>query len=146
VKENNSRLNIEFSRRSFLTRAAAAGGGAVLLDSTISPKAQANENEGSRGSPGLCNSPVPIPHFNGLHFFFPGPVEGIDPNTGHDPSLIFNFNGFVGGADFAPIPGTGINLNTGATAAYTFHADIRFMTGEFVGTDGNSRHGSFVFI
>jgi len=136
------------SRRSFFTTAATAAGGALLLDASIPAKLQADENPGTCGSPGLCDFPIPIPHVAapGLHFFFPGPVEGVNADTGHDPSLIFNFKGFIGQADFVPILGTGTNLNTGDTAPYTFHADIRFMKGVFVGTDGAERRGSFAFI
>jgi hypothetical protein len=148
VKSENSSLPLSGSRRRFFTTAAAAAGGALLLDASIPARLQADENPGTCGSPGLCDFPVPIPHVGapGLHFFFPGPVEGVNADTGHDPSLIFNFKGFIGQADFVPILGTGKNLNTGETAPYTFHADIRFMRGAFVGTDGNKRHASFVFI
>jgi hypothetical protein len=148
VKNERSESTLPMSRRSFFGGAAAAAGGAVLLDSVIPPKVWADENAGTCGSPGLCDFPVPIPHVAapGLHFFFPGPVEGVDADTGHDPSLIFNFRGFIGQADFVPILGTGIDLSTGATAPYTFHADMRFMSGAFVGTDGHERRGSFLFV
>lgn len=146
--KEDSRKKFAFSRRGLLTGAAAAGGTAVLLNSTVTEKAWANENPGTCGSPGICDFPVPIRGAPGspLHFFFPGPVEGVDAVTGHEPSLILNFKGFIGNADFAPILGTGTDLSTGATEPYTFHADIRFMTGTFVGTDGSERRGSFVFI
>lgn len=148
MKSGNSKLPMPVSRRSFFTTAAAAAGGALLLDASIPAKLEADENPGTCGSPGLCDFPIPIPHVGapGLHFFFPGPVEGVNADTGHDPSLIFNFKGFIGQADFVPILGTGTNLNTGDTAPYTFHADIRFMKGVFVGTDGAERRGSFAFI
>ena len=146
MKTEPSGFTTPVSRRSFFSSAAAAAGTATLINSIAPSRLRADENPATCGSPGLCDFPVPIPHFAGLHFFFPGPVEGVDPNTGHDPSLIFNFKGSIGGADFAPIVGTGIDLSTGASAPYTFHADIRFMKGIFVGTDGIERHGSFVFI
>jgi hypothetical protein len=146
VKSEHHGFTTPVSRRSFFTSAFAAAGTATLINSSAPSKLWADEDSATCGSPGLCDFPVPIPHFAGLHFFFPGPVEGVDANTGHEPSLIFNFKGSIGGADFAPIVGTGINLNTGATAPYTFHADIRFMKGIFVGTDGTERRGSFVFI
>ncbi len=99
------------------------------------------------GEPGV---PIPIPHatpgpFGPLHFFFPGPVEGVNANTGHDPSTIYNFNGFIGQADLK-LSGTGTDTTTNVTAPYTFHTDMRFMLGEFVGTDGEVHRGAFAFI
>ncbi len=148
-----SNLIAAVSRRSFFSRAAVAGG-AVLLGSSIPGKVWAQEE----GLPGLCDFPVPIPHINapppgGAHFYFPGPVSGAaaatDPSGAHpegrDPSVIFNFKGFVGQADFN-LTGTGTDLDTGATAPYSFHTDMRFMSGVFVGTDGVERKASFAFI
>jgi hypothetical protein len=94
--------------------------------------------------------PVPIPHttpgpFGPIHFFFPGPPQGTDPNTGHDPSTIFDFNGFVGVADLN-FSGTGTDTTTNASAPYTFHTDTRFMIGVFRGTDGQIHRGAFAFI
>ena len=148
------KFNAPVSRRSFFGAALASTG--VLLASGGSPKLWAAQNAGACGAPGLCDFPVPIPHVTSLpfpsatnpteaHFFFPGPVEGVDPVTGHDPSVIFNFSGFVGQADLN-LTGTGSDLTTGETAAYSFHTDMRFMAGLFVGTDGSQRHGSFAFI
>ena len=133
-----SKLIAPLSRRSFFGRAAAAGG-AVLLGSSIPGKVWAQDE----GLPGLCDFPVPIPHITtppGMHFFFPAPVS-----TGADPSVIFNFKGFIGGADLNLI-GTGTDLETGDTGRYKFHADMRFMTGVFVGTDQVERHASFAFV
>jgi len=88
------------------------------------------------------------------HFYFPGPVDGsevlsLDPSGAHpegrDPSVIFNFKGFVGVADLN-LTGTGTDLQTGARVPYGFHTDMRFMHGVFVGTDLIERRGSFVFI
>ena len=111
------------------------------------------------GPSSVCEMPDPIPHvftnpFGNFHFFFPAPVEGTDaPNTdptgahanGRDPSVIYNFRGLVGQADLN-LTGAGTNLSNGATAPYAFHADMRFMKGEFVGTDGSTRRGAFAFI
>jgi len=154
----NSRSNSVFapvSRRGFFGRAALAGG-AVLLGSGAPAKLLADDNE---GPPGVCDLPVPIPHINipppgGGHFYFPGPVSGAaapltDPSGAHpegrDPSVIFNFKGFVGQADFI-LTGTGTDLETGVTAPYNFHTDMRFMSGVFVGTDQIERHKTFAFV
>ena len=151
-----SKLIAALSRRSFFGRAAAAGG-AALLNSSVPAKVWANDASPC-GLPGLCDFPVPIPHINvpppgGAHFYFAGPVDGsavaTDPSGAHpegrDPSVIFNFNGFIGQADLI-LTGTGTDLNTGATAPYQFHTDMRFMHGRFVGTDGIERHASFAFV
>jgi hypothetical protein len=156
MSTSSSKLLTALSRRGFLGRFAATSG-AVLLGSSISDEVWAAA-AGPCGSPGLCNFPVPIPHINvpppgGGHFYFPGPVSGAaaptDPSGAHpegrDPSVIFNFKGFVGQADFS-LTGTGIDLTTGETAPYEFHTDMRFMSGEFVGTDLVKRRGSFAFI
>src|SRR5437867_352442 len=123
-------------RRQFLKTAAFATGAAL-----------------ARPIRAACSGePNPIPHFfsampfgRKLHFFFPGAVEGVDQDTGHDPSLITDFNGVVGVADVAG-QGIGKNTATGAMVPYTYDADIRFMLGEFVGCDGQTRRGAFAFI
>jgi len=74
----------------------------------------------------------------------PGDPEGAHPN-GRNPSLIFDFSGFIAEADLS-LTGTGTDLNTGAKAAYTFDTDMRFMKGTFHGTDGKDREGAFAFI
>ena len=153
------------SRRSFFGRAAVASS-AVLLGSSIPTNVRAEEKEDKKdkkeesqcGVPGLCDFPVPIPHINtpppgGAHFYFPGSVDGsaaaTDPSgphpEGRDPSVIFNFKGFVGVADL-DLSGTGTDLQTGASTPYKFHTDMRFMDGVFVGTDLIARPGSFVFV
>lgn len=146
-----SKLIAEMSRRGFFGRAAAAGS-AVLLSSSVPAKLWADN------ACGLCDFPVPIPHINvpppgGAHFYFGGPVDGsavaTDPSGAHpegrDPSVIFNFQGFIGQADMK-LTGTGTDLTTGATAPYQFHTDMRFMNGAFVGTDGIQRKASFAFV
>jgi len=153
ITSPGSNLIAGLSRRSFFGRAAAASG-AVLVGSSIPSKVWAQEE----GLPGLCDFPVPIPHINvpppgGAHFYFPGPVSGAaaptDPSgvhpEGRDPSVIFNFKGVVGQADFN-LTGTGTDLTTGETSPYTFHTDMRFMDGVFVGTDGVQRRDAFAFV
>jgi hypothetical protein len=152
-----SKFVAALSRRSFFGRAAVAGS-AVLLGSSIPGKIRADDEDEDNKSSGRCNIPVPIPHINtpppgGGHFYFPGPVGGAavptDPSGAHpegrDPSVIFNFSGFIGSADLI-LTGTGTDLKTGAKAPYQFHTDMRFMTGKFVGTDLTERKGSFVFV
>ena len=44
------------------------------------------------------------------------------------------------------LSGTGTDLNTGDSAPYDFHTDMRFMRGQFVAADGNTHKGAFAFI
>jgi len=142
---------IAASRRSFFGRAAVASG-AALLGSGIPNKVWAQDE----GLPGVCDFPVPIPHISappGAHFYFAGPVDGsavaTDPSGAHpegrDPSVIFHFKGFIGQADLN-LSGTGTDLTTGESGPYTFHTDMRFMRGVFVGTDEIERRASFAFV
>jgi hypothetical protein len=59
--------------------------------------------------------------------------------------LIFDFDGVIGQADL-DMSGTGTDTTTGKSADYTFHTDMRFMKGRFVGTDGRVHRGAFAFI
>jgi len=137
---------MSISRRKFFqTSAGAAALGAVL---TSTQRQLFNAEDGKQA----CQiEPQPIPHTfatpfgTTIHHFFPGPVEGVDPNTGHDPSSIFDFDGVVGQADLI-LTGLGTDLNTGDSAPYDFHTDMRFMKGRFVAADGNTHKGTFAFI
>jgi hypothetical protein len=94
--------------------------------------------------------PVPIPGgvldptpFGGpdVHVHLPGPVDSATPNkVGGDPSSIYNFNGFVGGAR---LQGTGTD-NSGNTL--TWDVDLRFMQGVFQASDGSIQRGTFAFV
>jgi hypothetical protein len=84
----------------------------------------------------------------GIHFFFPGPVDAdpvTSPNAGHDPSLITDFSGVIAQADLI-FSGKGTDLNSGQSAIYDFHCDMRFMSGLFVGLDNEQHNGTFGFI
>ena len=153
----------DISRRRLITGVSAAGG--LLLSSALPGPVFAHDDEDDNQTcraDGLCESPDPIPHVNKVltagfgvkaHFFFAGPVEGTaaptDPEGpeagGRDPSLIYDFKGFIGQADLN-LTGTGTDLNTGMSQKYSFHTDSRFMTGVFVGNDGRQHRGSFAFV
>jgi hypothetical protein len=133
------------SRRGFIQGVSGAGAG-LVLGSKIGP-ARAEEAEES-----ACPAvPRPIPHSTnppGAHFFFPGPVDAspvTSPNTGHDPSIITDFRGVIAEADL-DFSGKGTNLETGASATYDFHCDMRFMSGVFVGLDNEEHHGTIGFV
>jgi hypothetical protein len=140
------------TRRGFIRSAAGAGAG-LMLGSQIGARAWADDEkeekeEGRRACPPVAR---PIPHIStppGTHFFFPGPVDSnpvTSPNTGHDPSIITDFNGVIAQADLN-LSGTGTDLNTGRSATYDFHTDMRFMSGVFVGLDNERHRGTIGFI
>jgi hypothetical protein len=137
------------TRRNLIRGAAGTAAGAGLLGSTLQlPVFARDEDEEER----RCKPvPRPIKHIStppGGHFFFPGPVDAnptTSPDTGHDPSIITDFSGAIGQVDLI-FSGTGTDLNTGASATYDFHTDMRFMEGVFVGLDNEQHRGSFGFI
>ena len=138
---------MSISRRNFIRSSAGAAGAGLVLDSTLSKPLLAAEE-----AHGVCRvEPQPIPHTiatpfgTTIHHFFPGPVEGVDPVTGHDPSEIFDFSGVIAQADLI-LSGTGTDLNTGDLAPYDFHTDMRFMKGQFVAADGNTHKRALAFI
>lgn len=150
------------SRRRLLAGVGMTGGG-LLLGPALSTTAFADDDDDQPSfGHDLCASPDPIPHVNEgvlalfgvkVHFFFAGPTDGsavaTDPTGvhpgGRDPSSIYDFDGFIGQADLN-LTGTGTDLNTGTSQPYSFHADCRFMSGAYLGTDGEKRRGSFAFI
>jgi hypothetical protein len=137
---------MSISRRNFIRASAGAASAGLVLDSTLSKPMFAADN--NRACP---VEPQPIPHTvatpfgTTIHHFFPGPVEGVDANTGHDPSQIFDFSGIIAEADLL-LTGTGTDLVSGDSAPYGFHTDMRFMSGEFVAADGETHTGAFAFI
>ena len=133
----------------------AAGGLGLVLASGLPMSARADAS--TAPSANDCVSPLPISHIfpgNAGHFFFPGPVTGVnfpatDPTgphpDGRDPSTITHFQGVIGQVDLR-FSGTGTNTTTGATGIFNFHTDTRFMKGVFIGADEQEHHGSFAFI
>jgi hypothetical protein len=146
------RLQQKFLSRRNLIRGAAgtAAGTGLLLGSGVRLAARTDDDDEEKGS--KCSAvPRPIPHIStppGAHFFFPGPVDAsltTSPNRGHDPSIITDFHGVIANADLN-FSGTGTNLDTGASAKYDFHADMRFMEGVFIGLDSEEHRGTIGFI
>jgi hypothetical protein len=122
------------SRRQFFGTAAGLAVGAGL---STSLGAQG-------GNPHTDASPTPIPGgvspFGVFIHHFPVVPTGTPFAALTDPSQITDFNGFVG---LNRIRGQG--AGTGLAAA-TFQADMGFMVGECVGTDGKHYNASFGFI
>ena len=96
-------------------------------------------------------APVPIPSGTpalggSYHVFGPAPAgTGGDPIDA-EPSTITNLNGFVGLGYISGMV-TQTNTKTGATTRYPFlDCEMRFMQGNFRGTDGHVHHGAFALV
>ena len=113
------------SRRQLI--GAAAGAAGILAAGGIWTPALADGGADPRPIPGGINGPGVF-----LHIYLPG--------AGAEPSLITDFNGFVGQA---LVKGQG---TTGDGTRLYFDIDSRFMVGEYVGMDGQNHHGSFAMI
>ena len=138
---------MSISRRNFIRTSAGVAGAGLVLDATLPKPLLATTDH----HPACSLQPEPIPHTivtpfgTTIHQFGPGPVDSVDPNNGHDPSEIFDFSGIIANADML-LTGTGTDLSSGDTAPYGFHADMRFMSGQFVAADGETHTGTFAFI
>jgi hypothetical protein len=92
-------------------------------------------------------APVPIPGGSpalggAYHVFGPAAFDPIDA----EPVTITNLNGFVGLAYVSGMV-TQTNMKTGATMRLPFlNSDMRFMQGDFRGTDGRVHQGAFAFV
>ncbi len=119
-----------FSRRDLMRGAAGVvGAGLVVGKDLLLPKLALASADSAQ--------PIPIPlttalPFGNFHFLFPGPSS--------EPSLITDFNGFIGVIDFT---GTGTD---GSGNRLTYRGDNRFMLGEYVGVDGQLHRATFGFI
>jgi len=129
------------SRRGFLEKSGLTVG--MLATSGILPElARAVTTHGRNST--TSATPLPIP--GGLQLLGPGtPLFHVFlPAPGVEPSTITNLNGFVG---WAAVGGTGTHTVLGEPPQHLhFEADVRFMSGEFVGADGRNHHGAFTFI
>lgn len=117
-------------RRTFLK--AAAGSAAVAYGSGLLHPWRALADPPGTGVP----LPIPggAPELGGVfHVFLPFP--------GMEPSTITDFNGFTGVAVI-----DGHWTGPGSTPDSMYEADMRFMKGLFVGTDGRARQGAFGFV
>jgi hypothetical protein len=122
----------QLSRRALLGGAAGAAGG--LMATALLPTGALAARRANAAPKPTTN----IIDLNGVDFsltFF-GP--------GLDPSVIADFNGFVGVAD---VQGTGTATNPdGSKETLLYDTDMRFMTGTYVGKDGHVYKGTFGFV
>jgi hypothetical protein len=124
----------EMSRRRLLRAGAGAAGGLALVGLM---------DAGPAFGHGQDPSPKPIPGgFDDT--FTPVPsdpfIHVLPPAVGFEMSTITDFAGVVAAAE---IQGTAKGSD-GTT--YTFDADMRFMKGRYVATDGRLREASFGFV
>ncbi len=114
---------------------AASGATAAALGSGLWLPGLAHADSGTA-------APLPIPGTlpgTPFHVVLPGPVD-----LGHEPSLITDFNGFIG---LANVDGTGTGTNaSGASTTLVFDLDVRFMDGVYIGVDGKTHAGTFGFV
>jgi len=122
------------SRRGFIGR-VAGGAGVLVGASLIRPGAVI-------AAPLKKNAtPKPIPGG-----FEAGGIVFHTYSLGRDqePSVITDFNGFVG---VAQVQGTGTATNPdGSTETLLYDTDMRFMKGVYVGQDERMHQGTFSFI
>lgn len=119
------------SRRGAI-RTMAGGTSLILGSGALAPIfARAAGGDDPRPIPGGIQPLGPGTEF--FHIVLPGP--------GAEPSLISDFNGFVGRAN---IGGTG--TGTGDSGKLVFDVDAGFMQGEYIGMDGRVHRGAFSFI
>jgi hypothetical protein len=87
------------------------------------------------------SAPKPTPNIlslNGVDFHL------TSFGSGMDPSVIADFNGFIGVAD---VQGQGTATTPdGSQETLLFDTDMRFMQGVYVGQDGHVHHGTFGFV
>lgn len=135
------------TRRQF-TRAAAgtaALGGA--LGSGLFKSGLANERASSAPIPSFAPIPIPggTPALNGYYHVF-GPASQLGDPIDAEPITITNLNGFVGLAYISGMV-TRTNTKTGEKLRLPFlDSDMRFMKGEFRGTDGNIHEATFALV
>ena len=127
------------SRRKFARTAAGSAVVGATLGSSLLSTALATLKS--------TFAPVPIPGGSPVlggsyHVFGPAAFDPIDA----EPVTITNLNGFVGLAYISGMV-TQTDTNTGQTMRYPFvDSDMRFMQGNFRGTDGRVHQATFAFI
>ena len=132
------------SRRQFLGRTAGVAG--VAVGSAFGLPAMARAAAPGQGEPRPIPGGTQIGPLGFFHFYFPttpNPVGATDTieNGRGDPSLITDFNGFVGVGEWAG----GRGKDQSGTTLF-WGADLRFMDGEYIGFDGRHRQGAFTFV
>ncbi len=134
-------IHVALSRRRFMALGAGAAMASGLADSTVSAQQDAAASRVRFDGDIESCSPAPLPvagdpNLGGLHIWLPVPAV--------EPSTIFNFKGEVGVVDISGM-GTLTDTTTGEETRLPFLADVRFMTGVYLGVDGRVHNGTFGF-
>jgi len=120
----------EVSRRNFLQAGAALAAGLAV------PR-------GLRASPEIA-LPNPIP--GGLDLLGNGQIFHVFlPGTSPELATITDFNGAMGATDVLG-SWTGEGVTPPPNTPLIFDADIRFMSGEYIGRDARHHQGAFAFV
>jgi hypothetical protein len=95
-------------------------------------------------APKTSFGPIPIPAGGGMFHVFPPGLSGVPEDA--EPITITNFNGFVG-LSYTNGMVTQTNTKTGEVLRLAFlDSDMRFMQGNFRGTDGRVHQGTFALV
>jgi hypothetical protein len=111
-----------------------------MLGSNLVPQARADVSDPTPipGGNYFLGSPGPL-----FHVFAPG--AGTFP-VDQEPITITDFDGFIGLAFISGMV-TETNTTTGAQRKIPFtNADMRFMQGLFIDTNGQERQGTFALV
>lgn len=139
LRQAGSLLSLDrpISRRQLLTTAAGAVGltatSAVWLPGLIQTEAAEalpRPISGGRTAP-------PAPEV----FFHEYPVQ-----RGNEPSTVTDFRGYFGVASIDVSAATRTEKRTGNTTSLLWRAEMRMLKGVYIGTDGQSHHGTFGFV
>ncbi len=117
------------SRRQFVTTTAAATGAALSSGLWLPVLAEAAAFNEADPKPIPTGTFLGPPFEKTFRFFFPGP--------GNEVGSIGDFTGSVGVAE---IP------STAGSDGLIWQADVRFMQGTYMGTEGDTRKGTFAFV
>jgi hypothetical protein len=127
------------SRRTFLQSAAGTAGLALTASLGMPRLAHAKDHDRDNNQP----KPIPggaSPLGISIHHF-PVQPTAIPISALTEPSQITDFNGLVG---LNRIRGAG--RGSGFADPLAFQADMGFMSGKYIGEDGESHNGVYVFI
>lgn len=140
-------LQRALSRRHFVRTAAGTTGIVLGAGIFVPVLALADGGDDDNHDHGNNTTPfVPNPVSGGIQPFGPGTTiyHTFPPGLNNEPSTITDFKGTFG-VLLANGMGTRTDPTTG-TARDAFDLDIRFMQGQFIGTDGHQHYGSFAFV
>ncbi len=125
-------------RRQFLATAAGAIGAVAVSQLWLPGLVRAADTGATlpKPIPGGRTAP-PAPEV----FFHEYPVA-----RGNEPIVITDFRGYFGVGSMGVAPAMRTDKKTGATASLLWRAEMRFMKGIYVGSDGQEHRGTFGFV